>query len=187
MAISTSEFKNGLKIEIDGVPFQIIYFQHVKPGKGGAFVRSKIKNILNGKISDKTFRTGEKLAEPDIEERRMQFLYNDGESCIFMDTQTYDQIPITDEVIGENSKFLLENAEVEVLIWKGSPINIDLPSFVELVVSQSDPGVKGDTSSGVTKPATLETGAVLQVPLFIKEGEKIRVDTRTGEYCERVN
>jgi elongation factor P len=187
MAISTSDFRNGLKIEIDGNPYVIVYFQHVKPGKGGAFVRSKIKNILNGKTVDKTFRAGEKVGEPDIEERRMQFLYNDGENCIFMDSQTYDQIPITDEVIGDGSKFLLENAEVDVLFWKGAPVNIELPSFVEIVIAKSDPGVKGDTSSGVTKPATLETGAELQVPLFIKEGEKIRVDTRTGEYCERVN
>jgi len=187
MAISTSDFRNGLKIEIDGSPFVIVYFQHVKPGKGGAFVRTKIKNILNGKTVDKTFRAGEKVGEPDVEERKMQFLYNDGENCIFMDTQTYDQIPITDDVIGDGLKFLLENAEVGVLFWKGAPVNIELPSFVEIVVQHSDPGVKGDTSSGVTKPATLETGAVLQVPLFIKEGEKIRVDTRTGEYCERVN
>lgn len=187
MAITTSEFRNGLKIQIDGNPFVITYFQHVKPGKGGAFVRTKIKNILNGKTVDKTFRTGEKFEEPDIEERTMQFLYNDGENCIFMDSQTFDQIPITDEVIGDSAKFLLENAEVDVLFWKGAPVNIELPSFVEIVVAKSDPGVKGDTSSGVTKPATLETGAVLNVPLFIKEGEKIRVDTRTGEYCERVN
>ncbi len=187
MAISTSDFRNGLKIEIDGNPFVIVYFQHVKPGKGGAFVRTKIKNILNGKTVDKTFRAGEKVGEPDVEERTMQFLYNDGENCIFMDSQTYDQIPITDEVIGEGSKFLLENAEVDVLFWRGSPVNIELPSFVEIVIAKSDPGVKGDTSSGVTKPATLETGAILHVPLFIKEGEKIRVDTRTGEYCERVN
>jgi len=117
----------------------------------------------------------------------MQYLYNDGESLVFMDQQTYDQIPITDEVIGDGAKFLLENAEVDVLFYKGRPINIELPSFIEVNIAQSDPGVKGDTSSGATKPATLETGAVIQVPLFIKEGEKVRVDTRTGEYCERVN
>jgi elongation factor P len=187
MAVSTSDFKNGLKINIDGSPYVIIYFQHVKPGKGGAFVRTKIKNLLNGKTVDKTFRAGEKVTEAEIEERVMQYLYNDGEDCIFMDSKNFDQIPITDEVIGNNSKFLLENAEVSVLFYKGNPVNIDLPSFVELVISQSDPGVKGDTSSGATKPATLETGAVIQVPLFLKEGEKVRVDTRTGEYVERVN
>ena len=187
MAVSTSDFKNGLKINLDGSPYVIVYFQHVKPGKGGAFVRTKIKNLLNGKTVDKTFRAGEKMTEADIEQRGMQYLYNDGENCIFMDSKNFDQIPITDEVIGENSKFLLENAEVDVLFYKGNPINIELPAFVELVISQSDPGVKGDTSSGATKPATLETGAVIQVPLFLKEGEKVRVDTRTGEYCERVN
>ncbi|HIG70563.1 MAG TPA: elongation factor P [Myxococcales bacterium] len=187
MAVSTSDFKNGLKINIDGSPYVIIYFQHVKPGKGGAFVRTKIKNLLNGKTVDKTFRAGEKVTEAEIEERVMQYLYNDGSDCIFMDSKNFDQIPITDEVIGDNSKFLLENAEVGVLFYKGNPVNIDLPSFVELVISQSDPGVKGDTSSGATKPATLETGAVIQVPLFLKEGEKVRVDTRTGEYVERVN
>ena len=187
MAVSTSDFKNGLKINIDGSPYVIIYFQHVKPGKGGAFVRTKIKNLLNGKTVDKTFRAGEKVTEAEIEERVMQYLYNDGDDCIFMDSKSFDQIPSTDEVIGDNGKFLLENAEVSVLFYKGNPVNIDLPSFVELVISQSDPGVKGDTSSGATKPATLETGAVIQVPLFLKEGEKVRVDTRTGEYVERVN
>ncbi len=187
MALDTSSFRNGLKIDIDGVPYVIIYFQHVKPGKGGAFVRTKIKNLLNGKTVDKTFRSGEKVTEAEVEERTMQYLYKDGEDRIFMDTKNYDQIPITDDVIGANAKFLLENAEVDVLFWKGNPVSIELPSFVEIIINQSDPGVKGDTSSGATKPATLETGAVIQVPLFLKEGEKIRVDTRTGEYCERVN
>ncbi len=187
MALDTSDFKNGLKIDLDGSPFVITYFQHVKPGKGGAFVRTKIKNLLNGKSVDKTFRSGEKVKEADVEERTMQYLYKDGEDRIFMDSKNYDQIPITDDVIGDNAKFLLENAEVDVLFWKGNPVNIELPSFVEIVITQSDPGVKGDTSSGATKPATLETGAVIQVPLFLKEGEKVRVDTRTGEYCERVN
>lgn len=187
MALDTSDIHNGLKIEIDGTPYVITYFQHVKPGKGGAFVRTKVKNILTGRTVERTFRSGEKFQPADVEERSMQYLYNDGESCIFMDAQTYDQIPISDEVIGRDAKFLLENAEVDVLFYKGKPINIELPSFIEVNIAQSDPGVKGDTSSGATKPATLETGAVIQVPLFIKEGEKVRVDTRTGEYCERVN
>ena len=187
MALDTSDFKNGLKIDLDGSPYVIIYFQHVKPGKGGAFVRTKIKNLLNGKTVDKTFRAGEKVGEPDIEEKTMQYLYQDGEDRIFMDNRDFDQIPITDDVIGDSARFLLENAEVDVLFWKGKPVNIELPSFVEIIIRQSDPGVKGDTSSGATKPATLETGAVIQVPLFLKEGEKVRVDTRTGEYCERVN
>jgi elongation factor P len=187
MALDTSSFRNGLKIDIDGTPYVIIYFQHVKPGKGGAFVRTKIKNLLNGKTVDKTFRSGEKVTEAEVEERTMQYLYKDGDDCIFMDTKNYDQVPITDDVIGANAKFLLENAEVDVLFWKGNPVSIELPAFVEIIINQSDPGVKGDTSSGATKPATLETGAVIQVPLFVKEGEKVRVDTRTGEYCERVN
>ncbi len=187
MALDTSSFKNGLKIELDGSPFVITYFQHVKPGKGGAFVRTKVKNLLTGRTVDRTFRSGEKVQEADVDERRMQYLYNDGTNCIFMDNENYDQIPIMDDVIGENSQFLLENAEVEVLFWKGSPVNIVLSSFIEVVVTKSDPGLKGDTSSGASKPATIETGAVIQVPLFIKEGDKLRVDTRTGEYCERVN
>ena len=187
MALNTSDFKNGLKIDIDGAPWVITYFQHVKPGKGGAFVRTKVKNLLNGKTVDKTFRAGEKVTEAEVEERTMQYLYNDGESCIFMDSKDYEQIPIGDDVIGESGKFLLENAEVDVLFWKGNPVNIELPSFVEVVVEKSDPGVKGDTSSNVTKPATVETGATIQVPLFINEGDKVRVDTRTGEYVERVN
>jgi elongation factor P len=186
MAVDTSQFRNGLKVEIDGEPFVMIYFQHVKPGKGGAFVRTKIKNLRTGRVLDKTFRSGERVDEADIEEKTMQFLYNDGDQMIFMDTQTYDQIPFSAEQIGDAMKYLKENLDVDVMFWKGRPINIELPSFIEAVVSQCDPGLKGDTASGATKPATLETGAVVQVPLFIKEGEMIRVDTRTGVYVERV-
>jgi elongation factor P len=187
MAIDTSEFRNGLKLELDGSPFTMIYFQHVKPGKGGAFVRTKVKNLLTGKLLDRTFRSGEKVNEADVEERRMQYLYLDGEDLVFMDSTTYDQIPMSPDVVGDSLKFLLENTEVGVLFWKGKPVSIDLPSFIEVVISQCDPGLKGDTATNVTKPATLETGALVQVPLFVKEGEKIRVDTRTGEYCERVS
>ena len=187
MAVDTSRFKNGLKVEIDGNPFVMIYFQHVKPGKGGAFVRTKLKNLLTGKVIDRTFRSGEKLEEADIEERKMQYLYPDGDSLVFMDNQTYDQLPFSLEVVGDNKAFLKENTDVEVLFWRGNPVNIELPQFIEAVITKSDPGVKGDTSSSVTKPATLETGATIQVPLFIKEGETVRVDTRTGEYSERVN
>jgi elongation factor P len=187
MSIDTSQFKNGLKIELDGEPFVITYFQHVKPGKGGAFVRTKVKNLLTGRSVDRTFRSGERVEEADVEERNMQYLYLDGESLVFMDTQTYDQIPISQEMVGEARKFLKENTEVDILFWKGRAINIDLPSFVEMKIAECDPGLKGDTASGATKPATLETGAVIQVPLFIKEGEVVRVDTRTGEYSERVN
>jgi elongation factor P len=187
MAVDTSQFRNGLKIELDGNPFVITYFQHVKPGKGGAFVRTKVKNLLNGKVMERTFRSGEKCEQPDIRESRMQYLYADGSSLVFMDTTTYDQTPIPAEVVGDAVNFLQENAEVEVLFWKGAPVNIELPSFIEAEVTKSDPGLKGDTSSGASKPATISTGATVQVPLFIKEGDVIRVDTRTREYVERVN
>ena len=187
MPIDTSQFRNGLKIELDGQPFTITYFQHVKPGKGGAFVRTKVKNLLNGKVLDKTFRSGEKVGEADVEERRMQYLYADGTDRIFMDSETYDQAPIPADALGDGVDFLKENTEVEVLLWRGKPVNVELPAFVELEVTKSDPGVKGDTSSGANKPATLETGATVTVPLFIKEGDVLRIDTRTREYCERVN
>ncbi len=187
MAVDTSQFRNGLKVEIDGNPFVITYFQHVKPGKGGAFVRTKLKNLLNGRVVEKTFRSGERCAEADVEEKSMQYLYQDADGRIFMDTQSYDQIPIGDDVLGDATHFLLENMEVEVLFWKGKPVNIELPNYIEAVVTRSDPGIKGDTSSGATKPATLETGYTLNVPLFIEEGDKLRVDTRTGEYSERVS
>jgi elongation factor P len=187
MAIDTSQFRNGLKIELDGNPFVITYFQHVKPGKGGAFVRTKVKNLLNGKVLDKTFRSGEKCQEPDIRENRMQYLYADGDDLVFMDTTSYDQMPIAAEVVGDSVDFLAENAEVDVLFWRGNPVNIEIAAFVECEVTKSDPGLKGDTSSGASKPATIATGATVAVPLFIKEGDIIRVDTRTREYVERVN
>ena len=186
MAVDTSQFRNGLKIEIDGEPFSIVYFQHVKPGKGGAFVRTKIKNLKSGRVLDRRFRAGEKVQQADIEDRKMQFLYHDGDQLVFMDSETYDQIPFSAEQVGDAGKFLCENLDVDVLFWRDQPINIELPSFVEVLVTQCDPGLKGDTASGATKPATLETGAVVQVPLFLKEGERIRVDTRSGEYVERV-
>jgi len=187
MAVDTSQFKNGLKIEIDGTPFVITYFQHVKPGKGGAFVRTKLKNLLNGRVVDKTFRSGEKCNEADIEEKNMQYLYHDGEDLIFMDTESYEQIPIGSDVLGDSINYLLENMQVDVLFWRGKPVNCQLPNYIEAKVTKSDPGVKGDTSSGATKPATIESGATLSVPLFIEEGDVLRVDTRTGEYSERVN
>jgi elongation factor P len=186
MAIDTSQFRNGVKIILDGNPFVITYFQHVKPGKGGAFVRTKVKNLLNGKAFEKTFRSGEKVDEADVEQRSMQYLYLDGENLVFMDQETYDQLPFGASVVGDSRNYLKENTEVDVLFWNGNPINIELPAFVELAVAQTDPGMKGDTASGATKPATLETGAVVNVPLFIKEGETLRVDTRSGEYVERV-
>jgi elongation factor P len=186
MALDTSQFRNGLKIELDGEPFIIKEFQHVKPGKGGAFVRTKVKNLKNGKVLDRRFRAGEKVDAADVEDKKMQYLYQDGDQLVFMDGETYDQTPFSMEQVGDAKRYLKENLEVEVLFWKGQPINIELPSFVEVAVGICEPGLKGDTSSGATKPATLETGAVVQVPLFIKEGEMIRVDTRSGEYVERV-
>jgi elongation factor P len=186
VTVDTSQFKNGLRIELDGNPFAIVYFQHVKPGKGGAFVRTKVKNLLNGKVVERTFRAGERVDEADVEDRTMQYLYAEGDSLVFMDTSNYEQIPIQRDQVGDDVKFLKENTEVDVLFWRGKPTNITLPSFIELEIKQCDPGVKGDTASNATKPATLETGAVVQVPLFIKEGETIRVDTRTGVYVERV-
>ena len=183
--VDTSQFRNGLKLELDGQPFVITYFQHVKPGKGGAFVRTKLKNLLTGRSVDRTFRSGEKNPEANVEQRPMQYLYRDGDSLVFMDTESYEQTPISEEGVGEARHLLKENTNVEVLFWNSKPINIELPAFVDLEVTKSDPGLKGDTSSSTTKPATLETGAEIQVPLFIKEGDILRVDTRTGEYAER--
>jgi len=183
--IDTSQFRNGLKLELDGQPFVMTYFQHVKPGKGGAFVRTKIKNLVTGRSVERTFRSGEKMQEANVEERTMQYLYHDGDNLVFMDTHTFDQIPISEEGVGDAMRFLKENTNVDVLFWNDKPINIEPPAFVELEVVKSDPGLKGDTSSGASKPATLETGAEIQVPLFIKEGDILRVDTRTGEYTER--
>jgi len=187
MATDTSDFRNGLKIELDGEPFTITYFQHVKPGKGGAFVRTKVKNLRTGKVIDKRFRAGEKVELADIEERKMQYLYPEGDSLVFMDNQTYDQTPFTREQVGEDIKYLKENTDVDVLFWNGKPLNVQLPNFIEATITECEPGEKGDTASNVTKPATIETGAAVQVPLFVNEGEKIRVDTRSGEYVERVS
>jgi len=187
MAVDTSQFRNGLKIELDGEPFVIVYFQHVKPGKGGAFVRTKVKNLKTGRVLDRRFRAGERVDAADIDDRKMQFLYRDGDQLVFMDSDSYEQIPFSNDQVGDAKKFLIENLVVAVLFWRGQPINIELPSFVEAAVAECEPGMKGDTASGATKPATLETGAVVQVPLFVKERERIRVDTRTGEYVERVS
>lgn len=186
MAVDTSQFKNGLKIELDGEPFVITQFQHVKPGKGGAFVRTKVKNVRTGKVLDKTFRSGEKVEEADVEDRTMQYLYQDGESYVFMDNSTFDQVAVAAKLIGDDARYLQENAEATVVFWRGNPLHVELPAFIEAKVTRTDPGLKGDTASGATKPATLDTGATVQVPLFIKEGETIRVDTRKNAYVERV-
>ncbi len=182
----TSDIRKGLKIEIGGRPFIIVDFLHVKPGKGGAFVRTKLKNMETGQVLEQTFRSGEKIAVPDIAEKNMQYLYRSPEGYCFMDNETYEQVYLTEENLGERRNYLSENINIDVLYFEGRPIGIELPVAVELEVTEAEPGIKGDTASSVTKPATLETGLVIQVPLFINEGEKVRVDTRTGEYMERV-
>jgi len=183
---TTSDFRNGLVINLDGELFTIVYFQHVKPGKGGAFVRTKLKNVKTGRVLDRTFRSGEKVEDVRLERKHVQFLYNDGSQFVFMDTNSYEQIFVDPENVGDASKFLIETMEVELLMHGNQALGVDLPIFVELTITKTDPGVRGDTASGGSKPATLESGAVVQVPLFIEEGEKIKVDTRTGEYVERV-
>ncbi len=182
---STGDFKKGLKIEIEDTPYIIVDFLHVKPGKGGAFVRTKLKNLVTGKVLDQTFRSGEKVKRPDLVEREMQYLYRDGENFYLMDNQTFEQLALTEEQLGEATLFLIENLNVNVLFFNQQPVAVDLPNFVELEVAQTEPGLKGDTASGGSKPATLESGAVIQVPLFINEGERVKVDTRTGTYIER--
>jgi elongation factor P len=182
---STTEFKKGLKIELDGVPYVIVDFLHVKPGKGGAFVRTKIKNLMTGKVLDQTFRSGERVKRPDLVEREMQFLYREGETFHLMDNETYEQLALTADQMGDAVQFLTENLTVKVLVFNRQPVAVEAPNFVELTVTQAEPGLKGDTASGGSKPATLESGAVIQVPLFINEGDRVKVDTRTGAYIER--
>lgn len=183
----TSDFRNGLKIEYDNVPYVIVEFQHVKPGKGNAFTRTRIKNLIDGRVLQPTFKSGEKVGKPDIEDKTMSYLYADGDSCTFMDTTSYEQVAIPRVNIGEPVQFLKENMEVAVLFWNGRAIAIDLPKHVNLKITETEPGVRGDTATNTTKGATLETGTKIQVPLFIKEGETIRIDTETGKYVERVN
>ena len=184
MQVSTAEFKKGLRIVFDGNPYTIVDFQHVKPGKGGAFVRTKLKHMKLGKVIDNTFRSGEKVELVDFEDKHMQFLYRD-DRYHFMDTESYEQLSLSADEVGDARDYLKENIEVDVLYIDGSPTAVDVPNFVELTVARTDPGVRGDTAQGGTKPATLETGAVIQVPLFIQTGDLIRVDTRTQTYMER--
>jgi elongation factor P len=185
MQVSTAEFKKGLKIVYDDQPYVIVDFQHVKPGKGGAFIRTKLKHMRLGKVIDNTFRSGEKVELVDFEDKHMQFLYKD-DRYHFMDTETYEQVSLSADEVGDAREYLKENTEVEVLYIDGSPVTVELPNFVEIAVARTDPGVRGDTAQGGTKPATLETGAVVQVPLFLNEGDVVKVDTRTGEYLGRV-
>ena len=184
MQVSTAEFRKGLKIELDGQPYNIVEFQHVKPGKGGAFVRTKLKHLRLGRVVDRTFRAGEKVGLVDYEQRSMQFLYKD-DKFHFMNLETYEQIALDADVVGEAADWLKETMEVDVFIINGVPAGVEVPNFVELEVVKTDPGLRGDTASGGSKPATLETGAVVQVPLFINPGEILRIDTRTGAYIER--
>ncbi len=185
MQVSTAEFKKGLKIQLDGEPYSIVDFQHVKPGKGGAFVRTKLKHMKLGRVIDNTFRAGEKVELVDFDEKRMQYLYKD-DRYHFMDLDTYDQISLAPEEVGEARDFLKENTEVEILFIDGNPVSVELPNFIELQIVKTDPGIRGDTATGGSKPAILETGAVIQVPLFLNEGAVVKVDTRSGEYLGRV-
>lgn len=183
--ISSNDFRNGVTIEIDGVAYQVIEFQHVKPGKGSAFVRTKLKNMQTGGVLDRTFNAGERLPAAKVERREMQYIYQNGDEYTFMDTETFEQIGLKAKEIGDGVKFLKENMLCYIVMWKGQAIGVELPNSVTLVVAETDPGLKGDTATGGTKPATLETGAVVKVPLFVNPGDAIVVDTRTGQYTGR--
>lgn len=183
--ITTSDFKTGLTIEWDGGLYQIIEFQHVKPGKGAAFVRTKLRNKRTGAVVERTFRTTEKVEKAHIERLEMQYLYMDGEFYVFMNTETYDQVHLTAENLGDGLKFIKDNMNIHVQFYKDEPIGIELPTTVILAVAETEPGVKGDTANNVTKAATLETGALVQVPLFVNEGDELVIDTRTGDYVSR--
>jgi len=186
--ISTNQFKNGTHVEIDGSVFKIIEFQHVKPGKGGAFVRTKLRKIEDGSVQDKTFRAGEKFRPVHTESRKMQYLYDSGEAAVFMDSRDYEQVEIPGDVVGDAMRWVLPNDEVEVLFVDERPSDVQVASAIDMKITETQPGVKGDTASGGgTKPATLESGVTIQVPLFIEEGERIRVDTRSGEYVSRAS
>lgn len=183
--VIAGDFKNGVTFEMDGQVVQVIEFQHVKPGKGAAFVRTKLKNVITGAIVEKTFSPTDKFPPAYVERRDMQYLYNDGELYYFMDMETYEQIPVGKALLGENFKFVKEEMICKVVSYKGSVFSVEPPTFVELVVTETEPGVKGDTATGATKPATVETGAQVKVPLFVDAGTKIKIDTRTGEYLAR--
>jgi elongation factor P len=186
MIVATSEFRKGLKLLIDNEPFVIVEFQHVKPGKGGAFVKTRVKSLVSGNSLDRTIRSGEKFEVPDVEEREMQYLYKEGDRYYFMDTTTYDQIFVPEDHLGDAVNYVKENLVIALSFFKGQAIGVVLPNFVELKIVKTEPGVKGDTAQNATKPAELESGYTLQVPLFVEEGEVVRIDTRTGQYIERV-
>ena len=181
---SMGDLKKGLKIELDGIPYKVVEYQHVKPGKGAAFVRAKIKSFIDGKVLEKTFHAGDKCDQPNLEEKEMQYLYDDGEVCQFMDTATYEQVAISDEDVGDVKKWMIDGMMVEILFHNGKAIGVEVPQVVELKIVETPPNFKGDTQGG-KKPATLESGAVVQIPFHVLEGEIIRVDTVRGEYIER--
>lgn len=183
----TKQFRKGLKIEVEGVPFNIVDFQLVSPGKGGSFVRTKLKNMLNGSVLERTFKTGDKVGKPDLEQLEFQYLYVEGDHFYFMNTGNYDQVPIDRVVLGDGVEYLKENMNVQILFYNGKAIGIELPTFVELAVVETEPGFAGDTATGAQKPAKLESGAQVSVPLHIKEGDVLKVDTRDGRYIEKVN
>lgn len=183
--ISTNEFKTNVTVTIDGDAWQVVEFQHVKPGKGAAFVRAKMRNLCTGAVVERTFNAGERMPKAHIDRRAMQYLYADGDNYVFMDNETYEQTELTKEQLGTALNFLLENMEVKIMIYEGRVLGVDLPNTVEMKVIQTEPGVRGDTATGGSKPATMETGYVVKVPLFINEGEVLAIDTRTGEYISR--
>ncbi|MEU6642954.1 elongation factor P [Saccharomonospora sp. NPDC046836] len=182
---TTNDLKNGLVLNLDGQLWSVVNFQHVKPGKGGAFVRTTLKHVLSGKVVDKTFNAGTKVDTATVDRRNMTYLYNDGSDYVFMDSETFEQINVSAETVGDGANFLLENSEAQVAVHEGTPLYIELPTSVELIIQHTDPGLQGDRSTGGTKPATLETGAEIQVPLFVSTGEKVKVDTRDGRYLGR--
>ena len=184
--ISTVDFRSGVRLMVDGEPFYIVDFQHVKPGKGGAFVRTKLKSYLSGNVHDRTFRSGERFEDPDLEEREMQFLYATGDDFTFMDTESYEQLTFNKSQLRENADLLKENMIVKILVYEHRPIDVELPNFIELKVVDGEPGVRGDTASGGTKPVIVETGATIKVPLYLEVGTVIKIDTRTRSYVERV-
>ena len=184
---TTNDLKNGLVLNLDGQLWSVVEFQHVKPGKGGAFVRTKLKNVLSGKVVDKTFNAGTKVETATVDKRDFQYLYKEGSDFVFMDSQSYEQIHVPVETVGEMAKYMLENQDAVVAVHEGTPLYVELPAAVELTISYTEPGMQGDRSTGGTKPATLETGAQIAVPLFLESGTKVKVDTRDGSYLGRVN
>ena len=184
--IMAGDFRNGMTFEMDGQVYRIVEFQHVKPGKGAAFVRTKLKNVMNGSVLEKTFNPSEKYENAQVERREMQYLYEDGGLYYFMDVESYEQIPLNKEQLGDALMFVKENMNVKILSYKGNVFGVEPPTFVELEITETEPGFKGDTATGANKPAIVETGAKVNVPLFVNQGDVIRIDTRTGEYMERV-